>query len=326
MSNRLYFPGQGRFRLRWPLREFLEEWRAVREGMARYRARGADTARYLLRRNLHRIEKGLMMPGARSVFAAEYIAETVSAYELLRREGGCEAREDLRAAQGVLTAYFARVAAHPAVDEARRRFESLPPAEAPGEGNDILPFHQDELGPAPLSPEQLLAALRHRKSIRWFLQRPVPREHLDRAVAAAALAPSACNRQAFRYHILDTPDRVRAAASLLLGVSGFDHQIPVLVVVVGCLRGYEHSRDRHLIYVDGGLSAMNFMLALDTLGLASCPVNWPDRPRENRQLAALLNLAPDERAVMLMAVGYPDPDGAVACSPRKSVADLRTYS
>ncbi|MBU1695344.1 MAG: nitroreductase family protein [Verrucomicrobia bacterium] len=316
----------GRFKERMPLPEFLQEWRAVRAGMARHRAQGQEACRYRLRRNLHRLEKGLMMPGARPVYGAEYIAETVAAYASLRQGAACEdTRDEMLWAHNVLRAYFGRVGPNPAVDGARRLFDSLAGPTPLGEVEVALPFRQKEIGPAPLSYEQILAATRHRKSVRWFLPRPVPHAALDQAMAAAIAAPSACNRQAFAFLIMDAPERVRSVAALLLGVSGFDHQIPVLVAVVGSLRGYEHARDRHLIYVDGGLAAMNFMLALDALGLAACPVNWPDRPQQNRNLAALLGLEDDERAVMFLAVGYPDPEGMVAHSQRKSLDLLRRY-
>jgi hypothetical protein len=43
-------------------------------------------------------------------------------------------------------------------------------------------------------------------------------------------------------------------------------------------------------------------------------------------MAELLNLDPDERPVMLVAIGYPDPDGLVANSTKKSLSQLRTYN
>jgi nitroreductase len=71
---------------------------------------------------------------------------------------------------------------------------------------------------------------------------------------------------------------------------------------------------------------MAFMLALETLGLASSAINWPDfEPLEARMQKAL-NLDYDERVIMLIAVGYPDPDGMVAWSEKKSLDVLRRYN
>src|SRR5690606_27477677 len=115
-----------------------------------------------------------------------------------------------------------------------------------------------------------------RRSVRWFLDRPVSRELFDKAVLAAAQSPSACNRQPFEFKIFDRPELVEEITRFLMGVTGFAHSIPVLAVIVGNLNAYPSERDRHVIYIDGALAGMSLMLALETLGLASCPINWPD--------------------------------------------------
>ena len=43
-------------------------------------------------------------------------------------------------------------------------------------------------------------------------------------------------------------------------------------------------------------------------------------------MVSLLNLEPDERVVLLIAVGYPDPEGMVATSRKKSLERLRRYN
>ena len=49
-----------------------------------------------------------------------------------------------------------------------------------------------------------------------------------------------------------------------------------IVQVVGNLAAYPLERDRHLIYIDSALASMQLMLAAETLGLSTCPINWPD--------------------------------------------------
>jgi nitroreductase len=71
---------------------------------------------------------------------------------------------------------------------------------------------------------------------------------------------------------------------------------------------------------------MSFVLALETLGLASCCINWPDVESRERGMASLLRLEPDERVVMLIALGYPDPDAMVPASGKKSLDTVRRYN
>lgn len=325
MIKRIFRKFSSVIRERYPLAEFFQEWRAVRAGMRRHCAQGIDAARYRLRRNLHRIEKGLAMPEKKTVFAVDYIGETLDAYAKVLQEA-CPGHPnvDIQWAYGVLKAYFDAVGKHPAIVAFATRFKEMSaPMDVDTDAEGMRSFR--DLGESPVNYVALMDALKHRKAVRWYLQKPVPPDLIDKAIAAAAQAPSACNRQAFTFVIMDDVVDIRNVTKLLIGVSGFDHQIPCLVLLIGNLQAYDHARDRHLIYVDGGLAAMNFMLAVDALGLGCCPVNWPDIPRSNKALAKLLGLRNDQRAVMVLTVGYPDPDGRIAHSERRSVDALRQY-
>ena len=68
------------------------------------------------------------------------------------------------------------------------------------------------------------------------------------------------------------------------------------------------------------------MLALETLGLSSCAINWPDIEVKEKMIADVLRLEPHQRAIMCIAVGYADPDGLVAYSGKKPLNNLRKYN
>lgn len=310
---------------------FRREHFAVACGMARYAADCASPrgCRYLLRRNIHRIEKGLLMRPFRDLFALDYIRETVVCYDRMARAAadGCADTDEheLLWAHDVLSSYFAAAGDHPAIASARSLFDLV---EHPCAHPDRLdgPYARDLGKPPPVSYDALLELAHRRRSVRWYRQERVPREMIDRAVELAALSPSGCNRQAFEFRIFDEPDLARRVASIPQGTGGFCENLPVVVALVGKLRAYSDARDRHLIYIDGGLAAMSFVLALETLGLSSCCLNWPDVGDQEREMVSLLNLEPDERVVLLIAVGYPDPEGMVATSRKKSLERLRRYN
>lgn len=270
-----------------------------------------DGARDRLRRNIHRLEKGLLMRPRRATFALKYIDETVAAYEHLG-----DGPERVWATD-VLSAYFDAVEG---ADAARARFEAC---RREGQGEEV-PQPRGSAKP-PVDFAHFEALMRRRRSIRWFTDAPVDRDLIDAAVAAAAQAPSACNRQPFRFHFFDQRDDIDRVAAIPMGTRGFAHQIPVLGVLVGRLDAFFDERDRHLIYIDGSLAAMAFMLGLEAQGLASCPLNWPDIDAKERAMANELGLAPYERPIMLFAIGHPDPEGLVAASAKRPVEDLRTW-
>ena len=191
---------------------------------------------------------------------------------------------------------------------------------------ETTPHRRSCLEQFPVVYEDLLRLAVRRRSVRWFLTKAVPRELLEQAMTIAAQSPSACNRQPFVFRTFDEPEFVQQLASIPMGTTGYSSNIPVLIMVVGQLRNFSDERDRHLIYIDGALAAMSFVLALETLGLASCIINWPDIAERERRLAELIGLEGDERPVMFIAVGYPDPEGLVAASVKKPIDQLIRFN
>jgi len=313
---------------------FDREHRAVLAGIKRYHEneRGNQVNRYLLRRNTHRLEKGLLMRPRRDIFALDYIEATMEVYAQATARCCADAPEEDRVewqwAHDVLAEYFAVTGSHPKIDRLRERFDALNPSAARGVTHETLskPYLRDLEGAPPVGYEQMAALAKRRRSVRWYLDKPVDRALVDRAILVAAQAPSACNRQPFNFRIYDDPNRVAALAELPMGTAGFGHNIPMILAIVGRLRAYFHPRDRHLIYIDGSLAAMSLMFALETLGLSSCSLNWPDIGTREKKITRLLKLEPDERVVMLLSIGYPDPEGLVAYSQKKTLDQLRSYN
>ncbi|MNC23920.1 Nitroreductase family protein [compost metagenome] len=67
---------------------------------------------------------------------------------------------------------------------------------------------------------------------------------------------------------------------------------------------------------------MQLMLALETLGLSTCPINWPDIEERERMLSDKIGLSYHERPIMLLAVGYADPVGGIPYSQKKIEQEL----
>lgn len=307
-----------------------EQFAVLRGRRDYYRNLGRERlSRTELRRNVHRLEKGILMRPRRAVFALDYLVETIEFYERAvaqHRAGTPQDTEELTWAYGVLNAYFAIVdAAHPVVAAARARFEATRAGFRP-EDERRIPYERAVGGKDLPAYDQLLALAQQRRSVRWFQQRPVPREAVDRALLVARQSPSACNRLPYEFRIFDDPDMVARVAAIPVGAAGYGHQIPTLAVVVGRLNHYFSPRDRHVIYVDSALACMPFMLALETLGLSSSVINWPDfEPLEGR-MQKVLGLEYDERVIMLIAIGYADPQGLVAHSEKKPLDVIRRYN
>lgn len=108
-----------------------------------------------------------------------------------------------------------------------------------------------------------------------------------------------------------------------MGTAGFSENFQCVIVIVGDLSAYPFEKDRHIIYIDGALASMQLQLALETLGLSSCSINWPDIERHESEMANELQLEKYERPIMLLAVGYADGDALVPYSDKKKSSHVR---
>ncbi len=311
--------------------KFQREERAVLLGRAKYHQelQENDANVFLMRRNVHRLEKGLLMKPRRPVFAKDYILETVNVYRKIAAEptrSEESSLDSLRWGYDVLSEYFDIVEADPVVDHAREVFKQCPPPDGScSQEVKRVPYLRD-LDEKPITAEQLEQLAIKRRSVRFFEQKPVPRELLDKAFTIAGLSPSACNRQPYRFLVYDDPEVVETVASLPGGTIGFKHNIPVIVIILGTWDAFYSEKDRHVPYIDGSLAAMSFSYALETLGLGACIFNWPDIEAHEKRAERVLGLKGYERPIFFMGVGYPDPDAKVAYSQKRPLDVMREYN
>ncbi|MEM1108506.1 MAG: nitroreductase family protein [Planctomycetota bacterium] len=299
------------------------------------------------------MEKGLISKPMKKVFASNYIGDTLCSYVVMRRHSKEMDSGLIAWSHGVLSKYFTVVTstASPAVNDAREQFRccldqmgqpdptslslrdrllrsSEPASErsSPTEGTALrVPFKRSG-NPLRIDIDGLHELAIRRRSVRWYLAKPISRKIIDRAVQIAAESPSACNRQPYFFRVFDNPELAQRLGSIPMGTKGFSHQFPVFIVIVGKLGAYPFSRDRHAIYVDASLAAMALQLSLEAQGVSSCSINWPDIPSKNREMAEALRLADDERIVMCMSAGYSDPEALIPFSQKKPVDELRSYN
>ena len=109
--------------------------------------RGVQGSNVLLRRNIHRLEKGLIMENLRMVFALDYIEETVEAYAMILQDTSNIPLEpgEMQWAHDALSAYFKAVdESHPLIARLRTRFESLPMPKMALPAGTLTPYSSKE--------------------------------------------------------------------------------------------------------------------------------------------------------------------------------------
>ncbi len=283
-----------------------------------------------LRREVHRLEKGLVMRDRRPVFALDFIKDVVKNYHILKKEDADRDIDQdlLNWASSVIQKYFEAVdSENPTVKEAKRMFyQTEGPYPKLNGALKSYPYIRRDAAQSDIGFEDFYQLAKKRRSVRWFQDKPVPRELVEKAMLAAAQSPSACNRQPFQFKVFDQKDLKDQVGSIPMGIRGIYPNVPTFAVVVGRLSAYLAERDRHVIYIDGGLASMSFMLALETLGLSSFPINWPDIESLEQKMENLLQLEADERPMMLIGIGYADEEGGIPFSQKKSPGQLISYN
>ena len=93
--------------------DFIREHKATLAGKKKYykQLQSVTDSSYLLRRNIHRLEKGLIMPERRSIFALDFIRETVIEFQRMVENGNVQlaSNAEIKWADDVLEAYFSAV-------------------------------------------------------------------------------------------------------------------------------------------------------------------------------------------------------------------------
>lgn len=154
-----------------------------------------------------------------------------------------------------------------------------------------------------------------RRSVRSFTADPVEKDQLERILEAGRLAPSAKNRQEWRFVVIqkkDVKERVKEAA---FGQE-FVAQAPVLIAVCTTNVDYRMPNGQLSYPVDLAFAASQIMLQAVHEGLGTCCVTTFDE----QELKDLLTVPFSMRILMLLLIGRTE--SVPEQTPRKSFKQL----
>jgi len=281
--------------------------------------RNKDNNIYFIRRNVHRIEKGLTMRPLRKEFALRFILPTVQAFSCHVNCKGTAEGSELQWATCVLDSYFINTESEdPRYNKAKQNFYVLISKfniETVNDNKELPLKYRNNITEE--DERSFFRILKNRKSVRWFKKIKIELSQLDKALDGASLAPSSCNRQPYRYVIVNDSQKAKKVASISAGTVGWSENVNCIAVLVADQAAFSNVANRHSIYVDSTLSVMPFILSLESQGLSTCIINWADIPRKEKSMKELLHLNENERVILSIAIGYAEDDILVPFSKRK---------
>jgi nitroreductase len=191
-----------------------------------------------------------------------------------------------------------------------------------------------------------LAAARRRRTVRSYATEAIPLDVVETAVAAAATAPSGANQQPWTFVLVTDPElkrTIRAAAEEEerrsyggrmpsewlqalepLGTSADKPHLedaPVLIVVFEQAYGLASTgekRKHYYVRESVGIAVGLLIAALNDAGLASLV----HTPSPMGFLREVLDRPANERAYLVLAVGYPAEDATVPMIPKKALDEV----
>lgn len=290
------------------------EIRATLSGILEYNYNNSKLNEYKLRRNIHRIEKGLCSPKRRNIFALAYIEETVNELIKYNSKYGIDKKGSYYL--GVLKSYFNVV--DDSHETIKKSFTILKQSKL--DEVDTGVFEKKLLQPQKIKKEfcdHYKNLIESRRSVRFYQDKEVPEELILEAVRASNQTPSACNRLPYEFLIFNETSKIVELLKYADGFQGDPSLVPCLVVLIGDLSAYVSEADRHLIYIDSSYGVMNFLLSLHSNSLGACMLNYAENDKYDNELRKILNLEKYKRVINLMTFGYPDYSVSVPYSEKK---------
>ena len=163
---------------------------------------------------------------------------------------------------------------------------------------------------------EVLKAMRERRSVRSYKSDPVPQELIEQVVQAGTYAATGMNRQSPIILAVTNKEMRDKLSKMNADVMGSDkdpfYGAPVVIVVLA-------DKSVPTYVYDGSLVMGNLMLAAHTLGLGSC---WIHRAKqefdspEGKEILAQLGVTGDYEGIGHCILGYPAGD-LPAEKPRK---------
>ncbi len=139
-------------------------------------------------------------------------------------------------------------------------------------------------------------AIRSRRNVRQFADRPISGEHLDQILEAGRRSPSSRNSQPWDFVLVTARDQLQQLATVWVGAGHVAHCAAAVALITAADDSVQQRSQ-----FDLGQAAMSMLLAAAGLGIGGCHAGIGDQELCRR----LLGLPPDRFCHFLISLGYP---------------------
>lgn len=281
-----------------------------------------DALRAKLTMEYHGLEKGLTMPRRHFPFGQDAVRTFIDTLGLYIERFG-DTDDQVRHGLAVLKDYRQKCQAQPTsvdaelmqkLDGLLQSYSAIPAAVQP---------HVKKTDFFACADASFPDFAKSRHALRHFAGE-VSLDRIEQAVGLAMSSPSACNRQPTRIHCIVNKDLARKILSHQPGNRGFGDdadKVLVLTADLACLRWAE---ERHDLYLNAGMFAMNLSYALHYHKIAHCYLSCSIPKSDDVALRKLMSLKPSEDIVLMIVCGEAPEEFDVAASPKRDYREIFT--
>lgn len=271
----------------------------------------------------HAIEKGLSLSRPRPLFGRDKVKDVIAQLRLYNK---AFSEFPVGMASGALADYYDHNVGYAVEDDVTLREikkylerEGINEIQRTGGVRKIVVSMPANVG-------EIIYFLRSRTSCRMFAKDALGRRLIEEVLSVAQSAPSQCNRQSVRVHFYQSSGVISDLLRFQGGSSGFGENIGNLFVVTSEITAWGGPQQRNQLYVDGGLYSMMLMLACQSKGIATCPLNLAVTNSVEREIKRIGRIPASQRLIMMIAAGYTSEDMINAArSPRCSVNEILQF-
>jgi len=164
----------------------------------------------------------------------------------------------------------------------------------------------------------VLEAIKKRQSVRSYQDKEIPEEILQQILDAGRLAPSASNRQGWKFIVVKDED-LRKKLVPACKNQKFVGEAPLVIAGCGTNPDYVMSNGEHAYSIDLAIALDHMSLEAASLGLGTC---WIGAFHQD-QVKEILGVPESVRVVNLLTLGYPKELGIK--TGRKFLSEIICY-
>lgn len=144
---------------------------------------------------------------------------------------------------------------------------------------------------------------KERYSVRKFLDKPIEKDVMEKILTAGNVAPTGCNYQPQRIYVVTSPEKIKLLNQISKCIFGAE---TVLIFTYNSEEEWKNPLENgvHSGVQDVSIVATHIMLQAWEMGVGTCWVNYFSPSRLEKELG----LPENEKAVLLMPMGYPAED------------------